>query len=37
VEAASETGLPLSDFPAARPFEVAEIMERPNVWPGDEG
>ncbi len=36
VEAASDTGLPLSAFPATRPFEFAEIMERPMVWPGDE-
>ncbi|HEX9170214.1 MAG TPA: DUF29 domain-containing protein [Roseiarcus sp.] len=36
LEAASETGLPLSAFPANRPFEYTEIMERPVVWPGDE-
>ena len=36
-EAASETGLPTQTFPAARPFEFAELMERPIVWPGDEG
>ena len=36
LEAASETGLPLSVFPATRPFDYAEIMERPIVWPGDE-
>ncbi len=36
VEAASETGLPLHAFPATRPFDYAEIMERPVVWPGDE-
>ncbi len=36
IEAASETGLPLSDFPARRPFEYAEIMDRSIVWPGDE-
>lgn len=36
VEAASETGLPLGAFPQTRPFEFAEIMERPIVWPGDE-
>jgi Domain of unknown function DUF29 len=36
VEAASETGLPLSAFPATRPYEFSEIMERPIVWPGDE-
>jgi Domain of unknown function DUF29 len=36
VEAASETGLPLSVFPPKRPFEYAEIMERSIVWPGDE-
>jgi hypothetical protein len=37
VEAASETGLPLRAFPESRPFDYAEIMERPIVWPGDEG
>jgi Domain of unknown function DUF29 len=36
VEAASETGLPLSVFPPQRPFDYAEIMERSIVWPGDE-
>jgi hypothetical protein len=36
IEAASETGLPLSVFPARRPFEYTEIMERPIIWPGDE-
>jgi hypothetical protein len=36
LEAASETGLPLSAFPARRPFEYMEIMEQPIVWPGDE-
>jgi Domain of unknown function DUF29 len=36
IEAASETGLPLSAFPERRPFEYAEIMERSIVWPGDE-
>ena len=36
VEAASETGLPLSAFPPKRPFEYAQIMERSIVWPGDE-
>ena len=36
LEAASETGLPMRAFPATRPFEFAEIMERPMVWPGDE-
>ena len=36
VEAANETGLPLSLFPASRPFDYTEIMERPIVWPGDE-
>jgi Domain of unknown function DUF29 len=36
LEAASETGLPLSVFPARRPFEYAVIMERSIVWPGDE-
>src|SRR5271155_1746336 len=35
-EAYVETGLPLKVFPAKRPFEYAEIMERPVVWPGDE-
>jgi hypothetical protein len=36
LEAANETGLPLSVFPVTRPFEYAEIMERSIVWPGDE-
>ena len=36
LEAASETGLPLSVFPVRRPFEYPEIMERSIVWPGDE-
>ncbi len=36
LEAASETGLPTRLFPATRPFDYAEIMERPIVWPGDE-
>jgi hypothetical protein len=36
IEAASETGLPLRTFPASRPFDYAELMERPIVWPGDE-
>jgi Domain of unknown function DUF29 len=31
-----ETGLPLKLFPAERPFEYAEIMERPVICPGDE-
>jgi hypothetical protein len=35
-EAYVETGLPLKVFPAERPFDYAEIMERPVVWPGDE-
>src|SRR6202044_2293640 len=33
-EASSETGLPLTAFPVSRPYEYAEIMERPVVWPG---
>ncbi len=36
VEAANETGLPLRAFPATPPFDYAEIMERPIIWPGDE-
>ena len=36
LEAAGETGLALNAFPAALPYEYAEIMERPVVWPGDE-
>ena len=36
LEAASETGLPLSLFPVRRPFEYAEVMERSIVWAGDE-
>jgi hypothetical protein len=35
-EASIETGLPLHVFPANRPFEYADVMERPVVWPGDE-
>lgn len=36
LEAANETGLPLSIFPVRRPFEHTEIMQRSIVWPGDE-
>ncbi len=36
LEAACETGLPMRLIPATRPFDYAEIMERPIVWPGDE-
>jgi hypothetical protein len=36
IEASSETGLPMRTFPNIRPFDYAEIMERPIVWPGDE-
>ena len=36
LEASSETGLPTRVFPATRPFDYAEIMERSVVWPGDE-
>jgi hypothetical protein len=35
-EAAVETGLPTRTFPANRPFNYTEIIERPIVWPGDE-
>ena len=35
-EASAETGLAPSVFPVRPPFEYAEIMERSNVWPGDE-
>ena len=35
-EASAETGWPLSVFPVQRPFEYAEIMERPVIWSGDE-
>jgi len=35
-EAAIETGLALEAFPERRPFEYAEVVERPIVWPGDE-
>ena len=35
-EAYVETGLPLKVFPANRPFDYEEIMERAVVWPGDE-
>jgi Domain of unknown function DUF29 len=36
-EASSETGLPLSAFPAVRRYEFADILERPVAWPGEEG
>ena len=36
LEAANETGLPLSIFPTRRPFDHSEIMQRSIVWPGDE-
>ena len=36
LEASSETGLSLKVFPRDLPFEYAEIMERPIIWPGDE-
>jgi Domain of unknown function DUF29 len=36
LEASSETGLPMRAFPPQRPFEYAEVTERPVVWPGDE-
>ena len=36
LEAASETGLPVSLFPARRPLEYDEIMERSIGWPGGE-
>ena len=35
-EASAETGLPPHVFPAARPYEYQEIMDRPVVWSGDE-
>ena len=35
-EAAMETGLALEIFPERRPFDYAELMERPIGWPGDE-
>ncbi len=35
-EASVETGLSPSLFPAERPYEYRELMERPIVWPGDE-
>jgi predicted nucleic acid-binding Zn-ribbon protein len=35
-EASGETGMPVNAFPATRPYEFQEIMERPVVWPGDE-
>ncbi len=35
-EASAETGLARSVFPAHPPFDYAEVMERPVVWPGDE-
>jgi hypothetical protein len=36
LEAASETGLPLSAFPVRRLFEYTDMMERSIVWPRDE-
>jgi hypothetical protein len=36
LEAASETGLPLSVLPVRRPFEYAQIMQRSITWLGDE-
>jgi Domain of unknown function DUF29 len=36
IEASSETGQPLSVFPARRPFDYSEVMEGAIVWPGDE-
>jgi len=36
LEAAGETGLPLTLFAFACPYAYAELMERPVVWPGDE-
>jgi Domain of unknown function DUF29 len=36
LEAANETGSPLSAFPVRPPFEYAEIMERSIIWRGDE-
>jgi hypothetical protein len=36
IEAASETGLPLCRFPARRPLDYDEIMQRSIIWPGDE-
>ena len=36
LEASSETGLPLKNFPRDLPFDYSEVMERPIVWPGDE-
>ena len=35
-EASGETGLALNAFPTALPYEYAEIIDRPVVWPGDE-
>ncbi len=36
IGAARETHLPLVVFPVASPYDYAELMERPVVWPGDE-
>ena len=36
-EAARETGLPTRTFPVEIPFTFSEVMERPVLWPGDEG
>jgi Domain of unknown function DUF29 len=35
--AASETDLSLRVFPKSRPYAFAELMERPILWPEDEG
>ncbi len=35
-EASGETGLPLNTFPATRPYEFQEVMERQVEWLGDE-
>ncbi len=35
-EASGEAGLLVNAFPALRPWEFQELMERPVVWPGDE-
>ena len=35
-EASAGTNLPLSLFPARRPFDYVKIMERSIILPGDE-
>ena len=36
IDAARETGLPLGAFPVESPYALAELMDRPILWPGEE-